>query len=157
MRFLTEMDPVRVFAEMEKRVHTEKEDLVLGLLRFPNHVTGSLEINWLTPTKVREVIVLGERGMYQVNDLTQDLFFFENADTEGELWPVLSNIKGVSEGRMVRFPIQRYEPLKAELQAFIHAVQGDEPVPVTGEDGLAALRIALALIESGSSNQVVEI
>jgi predicted dehydrogenase len=52
---------------------------VLGLLRFPGGVTGSLEINWLTPTKVREVLVLGERGMFRVDDLTQDLYFYENA------------------------------------------------------------------------------
>ena len=157
MRYLTGAEPTRVFAELEKRVHTEHEDLLLGLLRFENSITGSLEINWLTPTKVREIVVLGERGMFLVNDLTQDLYFYENAEVGGELWPVLGTIRGVSEGQMVRYQLDRYEPLKAELQTFVTAVANDSDVPVSGEDGLAALRLALALIESGQNNQVVEV
>lgn len=157
MRYLTGAEPTRVFAELEKRVHTEHEDLLLGLLRFENSITGSLEINWLTPSKVREIVVLGERGMFVVNDLTQDLYFYENAEVGGDLWPVLGTIKGVSEGQMVRYQVHRYEPLKAELQAFVTAVANDRDVPVSGEDGLAALRLALALIESGQHNQVVEV
>ncbi len=64
-------------------------------------------------------------------------------------------LKGVSEGKMVRYPIQRYEPLKAELEAFAEAVLNDTPAPVSGEDGLAALQLALALVESGKTHQVV--
>jgi predicted dehydrogenase len=66
-------------------------------------------------------------------------------------------LRGVSEGQMVRFAFQRYEPLKGELEAFLKAVREDGPVPVTGEDGLAALRLALALVESGRTHQVVEV
>jgi len=157
MRYLTGMNPERIYAEIERRVHTDFEDLVFSLLHFPNNVTGAIEINWLTPTKVREIIVLGERGMFQVNDLTQDLFFFENAEMNGELWPVLGNITGVSEGRMVRYSLERYEPLRAELEAFIEAVTEDKPVPITGEDGLEALRLALAMIESGRTHQAIKV
>ncbi len=157
MRYLTGLDPVRVFAETEQRIHTEHEDLILGLLRFPGGVTGSLEINWLTPTKVREVLVLGERGLFRVDDLTQDLYFYENEQANAALWPALQTLKGVSEGTMTRFALQRYEPLKAELQAFLRAIEKGDPIPVSGEDGLAALRLSLALIESGSQHQVIEV
>ena len=157
MRYLTGMEPIRVYCETEQRLQTEHEDLLLGLLRFPHGVTGSLEINWLTPTKVREVIVLGERGMFRVDDLTQDLYFYENAEIGHNNWPALQNLKGVSEGSMTRFALQRYEPLKAELQAFASALAAGNPVPVTGEDGLAALRLALALVESGRTHQVIEV
>lgn len=157
MRYLTGLDPIRVYAETEQRIHTDHEDLLLALLRFPESITGSLEINWLTPEKSRETYVLGERGMFQVNDLTQDLYFYENADAEGELWSTLRTLKGVSEGGMTRFALQRYEPLKAELRAFIEAILNDRPTPVTGEDGLTALRIALALVESGLNGRAVEV
>lgn len=157
MRFLLGEDPKRVFAETEQRIHTDHEDLLFGLLRFPHGVTGAMEINWLTPTKMRETLVLGERGLFRVDDLTQDLYFYENAQTAGELWAGLSTIKGVSEGSMIRYTLQRYEPLKAELQAFVQAVNGEIAVPVTGEDGLAALRLALALVESGRTHQVIEV
>ena len=99
MRFLTGQEVTRVFAETEQRIHTEHEDMLLGLMRFADGTKGCLEINWLTPTKIREVIVLGERGMYRVDDLTQDLYFYENASANGELWSALSNLKGVSEGQ----------------------------------------------------------
>ena len=157
MRFLIGAEPLRVYAETEQRIHTDHEDLVWGLLRFPDGVVGSLEINWLTPTKIREVLVLGERGLFRIDDLTQDLYFYENAQVNADLWPALKTLKGVSEGHMIRYAIQRYEPLKAELQAFLGAVKEDKPVPVSGEDGLEALRLALALVESGQKHQVIEV
>lgn len=157
MRYLTGLDPVRIYAETEQRIHTDHEDLVVGLLRFPDSVTGTLEINWLTPTKVREVLVLGERGLFRVDDLTQDLYFYENAHLAGRVWPAYQTLKGVSEGSMIRFSLERYEPLKAELQAFLRAVQEGSTVPVSGEDGLAALRLALALVESGQTHRVIEV
>ncbi len=157
MRYITGQEPIRVYAETERRIHTDHEDLILGLLRFPDGLTGALEINWLTPTKVREVLVLGERGMFRVDDLTQDLYFYENASVDGNFWPALRTLKGVSEGSMTRFALHRYEPLKAELQAFLHAVIEDKPVPVSGKDGMAALRLAQALVESGLSHRVIEV
>ena len=157
MRFLTGLNPLRVFAETQQRIHTDHEDLLLGLLRFPDDVSGLLEINWLTPTKLREVLVLGERGLLRVDDLTQDLYFYENAQASSLSWSSLQNIKGVSEGSMTRFALQRYEPLKAELLAFLRAIQENNPVPVSGEDGLAALRLALALVESGRTHSIVSV
>ncbi|MGC9469394.1 MAG: Gfo/Idh/MocA family protein [Anaerolineae bacterium] len=156
MRFITGAEPIRIYAETEQQIHTAHEDLVTGLLRFDNGITGMLEINWLTPEKVREVTVLGEQGMFRANDLTQDLFFFENAAADSLTWGHLSMLKGVSEGRMVRYPIRRYEPLRAELEAFADAVRDDQPVPVSGEDGLRALELALALVESGRTHRQVE-
>jgi len=155
IRFLTGLDPIRLFAETEQRIHTEHEDLLWGMLRLPDGITASVEINWLTPTKIREVLVLGERGLFRVDDLTQDLYFYENAQATGLAWDSLKNLRGVSEGGMVRFAFQRFEPLKAELQGFMKAVAENTPVPVSGEDGLAALKIALALVESGKTHQVI--
>jgi UDP-N-acetylglucosamine 3-dehydrogenase len=157
MRFITGKNPTRVYAETERRIHTEHEDLLFGVLHFPDRITGALEINWLTPTKIREVLVLGERGMFRVDDLTQDLYFYENAQAAGVNWSALATLKGVSEGSMTRFALQRYEPLKTELQAFIKAVRGEAEIAVSGEDGLAALRFALALVESGMKHQVINI
>ena len=157
MRFLTGKDPKRVFAETEQRIHTDHEDMLFGLLRFPDGITGALEINWLTPTKMRETLVLGEKGLFRVDDLMQDLYFYENPQAVGELWSPFRAIRGVSEGSMTRFSIKRQEPLKAELKAFIEAVGNDKPVPVSGQDGLEALRLSLALVESGKYHRVIEV
>lgn len=156
MRFLAGKDPTRVYSEIEKRIHTDHEDLLWATLRFPDGVIGGLEINWLTPTKIREVCVLGERGMFRADGLTQDLYFFENSHANVQ-WATLQTIKGVSEGSMTRYAIPRFEPLKAELQAFLKALQDGNPVPITGEDGLAALKISLALVDSGHLHQAVDL
>lgn len=157
MRFLLDADPLHLFAEIGQNIHTDHEDMVLGMLHFPQGIKACLEINWLTPTKVREVIVLGERGLFRVDDLTQDLYFYENGQANGELWGGLKQLKGVSEGKMIRFDVKRQEPLKAELSAFIDSILHDIPVPVNGLDGLAALNLSLALIKSGKNHQVVKL
>ena len=157
MRFLTGLNPVRVYAETERRIHTEHEDLMFGILRFPGKLTGALELNWLTPKKIRETLVVGEKGLFQVDDLMQDLYFYENAHASNSLWSPLNTIRGVSEGSMTRFKLQRQEPLRAELEAFIRAIRDESPLPVTGEDGLEALRLALALVESGKTHKVIEV
>ncbi len=157
MRYLTGMNPLRAYAEIEQRLHTDHEDLLLGLLRFPDNISGGMEINWLTPTKVREVTVLGERGMFRVDDLSQDLYFYENAQPAKGGWTALQTFLGVSEGSMTRFALPRYEPLKAELQAFLQSVRDGTPVPVSGEDSLIALKVALALIEAGQTHVVKEL
>jgi predicted dehydrogenase len=157
MRFLTGLNPTRVYAETEQQIHTAHEDLLFGLLRFPGGVTGALELNWLTPKKIRETLVVGEKGLFHVDDILQDLFFYQNAQASSDLWSPLTALRGVSEGPMTRFELQKQEPLKAELKAFLEAVDSGNPVPVSGEDGLEALRLSLALVESGKTHQVIEV
>ena len=51
--------------------------MLSGLLRFENGVVGVLDVNWLTPTKIRELSILGERGMFVVDYLSRELTFFD--------------------------------------------------------------------------------
>lgn len=155
MRFLLGLFPLRVYAETEQRIHSDYEDLMSAIVRFPDGVIGTLATNWLTPTKVRGITILGERGMFKVDDLTQDLYFYANDQTEGEMWGALRTLKGVSEGKMIRYAIKREEPLRAELRSFISALNQNMPVPINGQDGLDALCLAMDLIHSAKTHQVV--
>ena len=155
IRYLTGQEAVRVYAETEQEIHSIYEDILIGTVRLADGTIGVLDINWLTPTKIRELTVTGERGMFLVNHLTQDLYFYENAEADGERWDAISLLRGVSEGRMIRYPVRKYEPLKAELEGFVRAVVSDEPVPVDGWDGLAALRLARALVQSGHEGRPI--
>ena len=128
-----------------------------GLVRFADDTMGLLEINWLTPTKIRELYVTGERGMFRVDYLTKDIYFFENAEA-GLEWSPLSVMRGVSEGPMTRFAIHKVEPLRAELQAFVAAIRnGNRGETVSAADGCAALRLALALITAGEEHRPVDL
>lgn len=160
MRWLLGSEVVRVYAEAKREVHTSNEDLVSALLRFADTstsegVVGTLEVNWLTPTKCRELTVTGERGMFRVDYLTQDLSFFENASAPFSGWPAMSVLRGVSEGTMTRYQVPKKEPLRAELEAFVAAIEGDRSGIVPGADGVVALRVARALTESSRSKQAV--
>lgn len=155
IRYLTGQEAVRVYAETEQEIHSAYEDLLVGTVRLADGTIGVLDINWVTPTKIRELTVTGERGMFLVDHLTQDLYLYENAEANSERWSTISLLRGVSEGRMIRYPVHKYEPLKAELEGFVQAVVDDTPVPVDGKDGLMALRLARALVQSGREGRPI--
>ncbi len=157
IRYISGAEVVRVSAELDHRVHTHHEDTLSGLLRLDNGSIATLAINWLTPTKIRELLVTGEQGMFRVDYLTQDLYFYENATTCGPDWETLRVLRGVSEGRMLRHVVNKKEPLRAELDAFIAAVCGEAPVAVTGLDGLRALELAHGIIKAGTDKSSVAI
>src|SRR5437764_862945 len=137
-----------VYPETQRRIHTLFEDVVRGVLRFSNGAIGVLDVNWLTPTKVRELTITGEKGMYLLNYLTQDVYFFEN-DYTPTSWDALRSLTGVSEGTMTRLKIQKAEPLRLEYEDVIDAIRNDAMPTVSGEDGVAVLRVVLQL--SGST------
>jgi predicted dehydrogenase len=87
------------------------------------------------------------------NYLTQDLVLYENdsAPQDGN-WHELA-VLGVTEGRMIRFKVNKREPLREELDAFVSSVRRGTAPPVRGEDGLLALAVAQRLVESGMSGQ----
>ena len=121
LRYLLDSPVERVFMETERKINTEHEDMVSGTLRFRNGVVASLDINWLTPTKVRTLTLTGERGMFVVDYLTQDLMFFAN-DYAKMPWEALRVLTGVSEGSMIKYLIKKREPLRVELESFTSAV-----------------------------------
>jgi UDP-N-acetylglucosamine 3-dehydrogenase len=147
MRYLTCSEVEDISVETQRRLHQTHEDLVVALLRFANGAIGVLDINWLTPTKVRELSVTGERGMFLVNYLTQDLYFYENDYTTTD-WDAHSTLAGVSEGTMTRLKVQKAEPLRLEYEDVLGAIARDRAVTVTGEDGLEALRLAHRLAKA---------
>lgn len=155
MRYVTQADVIRIYAETEHGIHSQKEDLLSGVVRLSNGTVGTLLINWITPTKIREFYATGESGMFKVDYLTQDLFFYENSKANGEEWETMRILRGVSEGKMVRYHIEKREPLRAEQEAFLATVRGEAPVPVTGEDGLRALELAQAIVTSGLEHRLM--
>jgi predicted dehydrogenase len=154
MRCVVNAPVKRIYAETEHRIHTEHEDLLLGLLKFSDGTLGILDINWLTPTKIRELIVTGERGMFIANYLTQELYFYKNSHA-GSTWSPVDTLCGVSEGDMIKFRIDRREPLKEEISAFVKSVAQAQSPRVTGWDGLQALALAHKVIESSQTGETV--
>ncbi|MBI5030557.1 MAG: Gfo/Idh/MocA family oxidoreductase [Chloroflexi bacterium] len=157
LHYLTNANISRVHAEVGRQLHTAHEDMLSAILRFDNGIVGVLDINWLTPTKVREISVIGEGGMFVASYLTQDLILYENdAAPQGNDWQQLS-VLGVSEGRSIHFKINKREPLREELEAFASAIRMHGAPPVRGEDAVLALSFACKLIEAGANGGTLEI
>ena len=156
MRYLADAEVEHVYAETRQHIHTTHEDLLLGVLRFTNRAIGVLDVNWLTPTKVRELSITGEKGMYLINYLTQDVYFYEN-DYTTTTWDALRSLTGVSEGTMTRLKIQKAEPLRLEYEDVMAAIRQDALPTVSGEDGLAVLKVVsqLAAAKSRGNEQWV--
>jgi len=156
MRFLLDSDPVRVYAETEQRIHTDHEDLFVGLMKFANGAVGVLDINWLTPTKVRTLSVTGERGMYVADYLAQDLVFYPNPDARRLSGNGgATSVASVAEGEMTRRAIRRQEPLVVELTEFARAVREGAPPPVDPHEAMVALLLARAMVDSARDGRVV--
>ena len=152
IRYITESEAKRIQAEIDRKINSSHEDLVKALIRLENGSLCTLSVDWLTPTKIRNLSITGERGMFVVDYLTQDIFFYENAILNGRKIAYSEVIKGVLEGKMTKFFINKKEPLLAELQHFVDCVKNDTEPLVKGEDGLKALELAQKIIEIGDKH-----
>ena len=97
--------------------------------------------------KVRQLSVTTERGMFIVDYLTQDLYLHEQPQSEPE-WEAIGVMRGANEGRMIRYALERREPLLVEWERFIEALLSGGPAPVPPSEGVMALRGAHAIIAS---------
>jgi predicted dehydrogenase len=154
MRYLLGCEAERVYAETERNLHNQYEDMLSGTIKFENGIVGVLDINWLTPTKVRELRVTGERGMFLVDYLKQDLYFYENSKAPNP-WDAMALFRGVGEGNVLKIQLNKVEPLEAELRAFLDAVTNGTCPAVTGMDALRALALVQLLLTSAEAGQVL--
>ncbi len=164
MRHVLGLEVESVFAETQSEVRTPLDDSLLGLLRFAARPVAPapvalLEVNWLTPRKVRELWVLGQAGLFILDYLAQTLELHENLPGESEAagaWSTLATLRGAEPGAVTRIPVATREPLERELSAFVAAVRSGSPMPLGREDALAAVAIADALTESARTGMPVK-
>jgi predicted dehydrogenase len=147
--------PSRVYAETAQRIHASHEDLLFGLLHFPSGATGMLDVNWLTPAKRRQLVVVGEEGMFELDYLTQRLTFTRATDTTNPR--LIGGYAPTFEGDVAELPVISGEPLAAEIEAFLRVVrEGGRPL-VDAEDGLWAVAIATSLLTAAATGQAVDL
>ncbi len=149
-----------IYADGGRFLHDSQEDLLTCLVRFgggsEEKALGLLDVNWLTPEKTREIVLIGENGLLRASYITQDVWFVESPSAPLH-WDGLSMLRGDGEGAAVRFSLAKSEPLRAELEAFCRCVLDDAPEPVSAHDGVKALAAALAVRESAAVRRPVEL
>jgi predicted dehydrogenase len=135
----------------------EHEDLVLACGALESGASFAITVDWVSPTKVRRTRVLGERGMLEADTLTADLSFYENAEV-GIVWSAAQQFRGVKEGNVTRYALQRREPLLVEHEAFLGLLAGQEGAEIVGlEEGVEIVAAAEAVLASARSGETVKL
>lgn len=151
INYLLGAEPVRIYAETQQRLHPQHEDSVTALVNYDNGVLAVLNINYLSPTKIRQLQVFGKKGMFRVNYLDQELFFYENKSFVSNDW------ESVSEGDMKKIIVPKKEPLHLEIEAFLDCLERKTEPPVKGEDALKILSLAGLLLRSAQKKKVMDL
>ena len=138
MRFISGQDPISVYAKMGSMRIKKFEDYAHIMLTYKDGKSAFIESNWLTPYKTRTLTVTGSDAIMRLDYITQDLW-----------------IEQQKESVQPRYPFQ--EPLKAELQHFVECITEKKKPLVTGEDGVRALEVATAAMQSSAKNRAVQL
>lgn len=128
------------------------EDHASILLDFEGGMDAFAEVSWLTPTKVRSLTLTCANGVVDLNYMTQEVGV--SRGRFGHIDP--DNLFQVPvEYTTERLSLKKEEPLKNEHLDFWRAIrEGGKPL-VTGHDGLAAVEMCEAALESARSGQRV--
>ena len=114
------------------------EDHAAIVLRFDHEFSGIVETNWLTPHKVRKLTVIGINGVAYLDYIDQTV--------------------ELHDGEWIRkAKVEEAEPLKRELEHFIDSISNGYEPRTSGEDGIHALKVAMAAIESYTDGKAVRI
>lgn len=132
------------------------EDLVSMIATLADGTITNHQISWLYPTKERLTIVTGERGAFVADTLTADLTYFANGILP-TAWDQIATFRGVSEGDIIRYALNKPEPLRTEHEAFRDAVLGEQTDIVTLEQGLRTVAVAQAALTSARAGATVNL
>lgn len=148
-------DYTRLTAHVQHRSGRDKEDMVVATGRLANGVIVNHLVNWLSPRKERQCIATGERGALVADTLTGDLTFYANGTFEND-WDAVATFRGVNEGDVTRFAIQKREPLAVEQAHFRDAIRGEDAAGIVPmREGVQTLRVVDACLRSATEEREV--
>jgi UDP-N-acetylglucosamine 3-dehydrogenase len=133
-------------AHAGKAIITDREDHAEIFILFEGDTSGFIQINWITPIKIRTLSITGTKGYAELDYMTQELKVFESV-YEKTFDDFKDLILKFGTPNVVNLNIDKKEPLKEELKSFIDCILNDEKPATSGEEGLFALKIALKALE----------
>jgi predicted dehydrogenase len=126
------------------------EDVAFITLYFPDKVIAHINVNWLSPVKVRTTLIGGEKKMLVWNDLEADekIKIYDkgvNITSREGLYNLLVHYRS---GDMWAPQIEQIEALNKELAYFVDCIMTNK-TPVN--DGNAGLRV-VKMLEAASTS-----
>lgn len=132
IRYITGEEVEQVYASCMHINIQDFEDHAHVFLRTPS-ATASLISNWISPIKVRHMYAALRDNFVYLNFITQKVVIYEKKPYD----------LMTEEAPRKVIEVEKKEPLKLELSAFLESVAKDKPSPVSGEDALESLRVAI--------------
>ncbi len=143
MDYLIESKPEAIVATGQNHVNGV-EDVAYLTVYYPNKVIAHVNVNWLSPVKVRTTLVGGEKKMLVWNDLEADekIKVYDKGVQMKTREGVYDMLVSYRCGDMWAPQIEQTEALKLELEYFLECIAtGKSPI----NDGHAGLRIVKML------------
>ncbi len=155
--FLLGAPPRRVHAVMQDFFGRGMDDESLVVLEYDQArsapILATVEAGYHAPGKFREVTIVGtdSSAVCDYNVAQYKIKMFENRHVaEGDA------IKA-KEGAVHQLEFPPEEPLRAELAAFVDAIEKRRPSPVDGLAGFDAVRVVEAALESARTGAWIDI
>ena len=119
------------------------EDVAFITVYFPDRLIAHINVNWLSPVKVRTTLIGGEKKMLVWNDLDTDekiKVYDKGVDicTKEDVYGLLVSYRS---GDMWAPQVEQVEALKIELQAFLDCITQNKSVVNDGPAGLQVVRM----------------
>jgi predicted dehydrogenase len=149
MDYLIKTNPEAIVATGQKHLNGH-EDVAYMTLYFPEKVIAHINVNWLSPVKIRTTLIGGERRMLVWNDLEADekvKVYDKGVDVTSRegVYELLMNYRS---GDMWAPQLEQAEALRQELSYFVDCISsGEEPL----NNGCAGLRV-VKMLEAASES-----
>ena len=126
------------------------EDIAFITIYFPNKVIAHINVNWISPVKVRTTLIGGEKKMLVWNDLEADekLKIYDKGVDVKSQEGVYNLLVSYRSGDMWAPQVRQVEALKVELDYFIECIREDTKPLNDGCAGLKVVRMLEAANES---------
>jgi predicted dehydrogenase len=158
MIFLLGKMPLSVEATGTSYIQKQVEDLAFITLYFPKAVLGHINVNWLSPRKIREITVVGSHKMAIFDDMeNEEKLKIWNQYREKERFVDYNILPKLKFGSISIPKIKMEEPLKLECEHFIECIKSRKDPRSDGRDGLRVLKVLRAAQESLEKRKVVKI
>ncbi len=144
MDFVIAREPEAVVATAEKHLNG-LEDVAFLTFYFPDNIIAHVNVNWLSPVKVRTTLIGGEKKMLVWNDLEVDeklRIYDKGVEKVSSAEGIYDMLVRYRTGDMWAPQVEHTEALKAEAEYFVKCIHtGQQPI----NDGKAGWRIVRML------------
>jgi predicted dehydrogenase len=120
-------------------------------LYYPNNVIGHINVNWLSPVKVRTTLIGGEKKMLVWNDVEVDekiKLYDKGVAMSGNPEGVYQMLVSYRAGDMWAPKVEQVEALKVEANYFVDCILNNKTPFNDGKAGLRIVRMLEAADES---------